>query len=189
VPPHMTPPALPERPRTTPRQSAVFSHADTGKVVQGILDLEISLPLRELLGNSKEINQGLQNEIKLKNKASTPSANQIMASQPKARKGLISIDLIYNEQPVTAIIDTGSQLNIIHESLAFELQMPIDRTKKIVMKDANGGMGNLGGLIENVVLRSGTFETTATLWVGDQVPFSLLLGRPWQNGNYVQIRE
>ena len=57
------------------------------------------------------------------------------------------------------------------------------------MKDANGGMGNLGGLIENVVLRSGTFETTATLWVGDQVPFSLLLGRPWQNGNYVQIRE
>ena len=95
-------------------------------MVQGILDLEISLPLRELLGNSKEINQGLQNEIKLKNKASTPSANQIMASQPKARKGLISIDLIYNEQPVTAIIDTGSQLNIIHESLAFELQMPID---------------------------------------------------------------
>jgi len=67
--------------------------------------------------------------------------------------------------------------------------MPIDRTKKIVMKDANGGMGNLGGLIENVVLRSGTFKTTATLWVGDQVPFSLLLGRPWQNGNYVQIQE
>ena len=67
--------------------------------------------------------------------------------------------------------------------------MPIDQTKKIVMKDANGGMGNLGGLIENVVLRSGTFKTTATLWVGDQVLFSLLLGHPWQNGNYVQIWE
>jgi len=112
-----------------------------------------------------------------------------MVSQSKAQKGLISIDLIYNEQPVTAIIDTESQLNIIHESLAFELQMPIDQTKKIIMKDANREMGNLGGLIENVVLRSGTFEPTATLWVGDQVSFSLLLGRPWQNGNYVQIRE
>jgi len=63
TPPHMTPPVPPERPQTTPRQSAVSLHADTGKVVQGILDLEISLPLRELLGNSKEINHGLQNEV------------------------------------------------------------------------------------------------------------------------------
>jgi len=57
------------------------------------------------------------------------------------------------------------------------------------MKDANREIGNLGGLIENVVLRSGTFETTATLWVGDQVLFSLLLGCSWQNRNYVQIQE
>jgi len=84
APPHITPPVLPERPCTTPCQSAVSLHTDTGKVVQGILDLEISLPLRELLGNSKEINQGLQNEIKLKNKASNLSANQIMVSQSKA---------------------------------------------------------------------------------------------------------
>jgi len=97
-----------------------------GKVVQGILDLEISLPLRELLGNSKEINQGLQNEIKLKNKPGNPAAHQIMASRPKTQNGLITIDLSYNEQPVTAIVDTGLQLNIIHESLAYELQMPID---------------------------------------------------------------
>ncbi|KAG1791563.1 uncharacterized protein HD556DRAFT_1445194 [Suillus plorans] len=57
------------------------------------------------------------------------------------------------------------------------------------MNDANGGEGKLRGLVENVPLSCGAVHTKANLYVGDHVPFNLLLGRPWQRGNYVSIDE
>jgi hypothetical protein len=55
------------------------------------------------------------------------------------------------------------------------------------MNDANGGEGKLRGLVQNVPLNCGGINTQANLFVGDHMPFSLLLGRPWQRGNYVSI--
>jgi hypothetical protein len=46
------------------------------------------------------------------------------------------------------------------------------------MNDANGGAGNLKGHISGVSLKCGSVETSANLYVGDAVPFDLLLGRP-----------
>jgi hypothetical protein len=57
------------------------------------------------------------------------------------------------------------------------------------MNDANGGEGQLRGLVQNVPLTCGGVHTQANLYVGDHVPFSLLLGRPWQCGNFVSIDE
>jgi hypothetical protein len=57
------------------------------------------------------------------------------------------------------------------------------------MNDANGGEGNLHGIVENVPLNCGGVMTHANLYVGTHVPFDLLLGRPWQRGNFVSIDE
>jgi hypothetical protein len=57
------------------------------------------------------------------------------------------------------------------------------------MNDANGGAGNLQGHISGVSLKCGSVETFANLYVGDTVPFDLLLGRPWQRDNLVSIDE
>jgi hypothetical protein len=57
------------------------------------------------------------------------------------------------------------------------------------MNDANGGAGNLKGHISGVSLKCGSVETFANLYVGDAVPFDLLLGRPWQRDNLVTIDE
>ena len=67
--------------------------------------------------------------------------------------------------------------------------MPIDLTRPITMNDANGGEGVLRGFLGEVKLRCGTVITACDLHVGEQVPFDLLLGRPWQCGNYVSIIE
>ena len=57
------------------------------------------------------------------------------------------------------------------------------------MNDANGGASTLRGLVPNVPLTCGSVVTHANVYIGDQVPFDLLLGRPWQRGNFVSIDE
>ena len=57
------------------------------------------------------------------------------------------------------------------------------------MNDANGGAGSLKGHISDVLLKCGSVETFANLYVGDGVPFDLLIGRPWQRDNLVSIDE
>ncbi|KAJ7132023.1 hypothetical protein C8R44DRAFT_582485, partial [Mycena epipterygia] len=57
------------------------------------------------------------------------------------------------------------------------------------MNDANGGRGQLQGWIKDVEFNCGGALTTTDLWVSQQAPFKLLLGRPWQRGNLVSIDE
>jgi hypothetical protein len=57
------------------------------------------------------------------------------------------------------------------------------------MNDANGGKGQLQGYIHDVDFTCGGVLTRTDLWVSQQAPFELLLGRPWQRGNLVTIDE
>ena len=103
---------------------------------------------------------------------------------------LIKLKVMHDGIPITAIIDTGSQLNVVREEVAQKIiGMPVDLTCPITMNDANGGEGVLRGFLGDVKLRCGTITTSCDLHVGDQVPFDLLLGRPWQCGNHVSIIE
>ena len=45
------------------------------------------------------------------------------------------------------------------------------------------------GFVPNVPLRCGDVLTHASVFVGESAPFDLLLGRPWQRGNFVSIDE
>jgi len=65
----------------------------------------------------------------------------------------------------------------------------MDIAKTLSMNDANGGEGTLRGLVQHVPLTCGSFSTKANLYVGEHMPFQLLLGRLWQRGNYVSIDE
>src|SRR6202044_1305010 len=101
---------------------------------------------------------------------------------------LIRLKMEIDHIPVIAIIDTGSQLNIVNTALWKKtVQRPMDKTQSISMNDANGGKGVLLGLVQNVPLHCGGVPTHVNLYVGSHVPFQLLLGRPWQRGNYVSI--
>ncbi|KAJ7720407.1 hypothetical protein B0H16DRAFT_1738829 [Mycena metata] len=65
----------------------------------------------------------------------------------------------------------------------------MDITRHINMGDANGGQAQLRGYLKDVSMVMGGVETTASFWVGEKVPFDVLLGRPWQRGNFVSIEE
>jgi len=181
-----------EKTRSGPRQSEVSSQVDSKAVIQGILDTPVALLLQNLLGSSKELSMTLQEMIRVRNNPQPPipgtsifpaKINSIgVKGKPKlARKNgmLIHLPLTYNNHPLDAVIDTGSELNVISKSLALTvLQLPIDLTKGIYMNDANGGAGYLKGLIEDVVLECGPVKTCSNIFVGENVLFELLLGRP-----------
>jgi hypothetical protein len=91
---------------------------------------------------------------------------------------------------VTAIIDTGSQLNVVSKEIYQNIiRLPMNPSQSLTMNDANGGAGKLQGHVANVPLNCGNVLTHANLYIGDNVPFDLLLGKPWQRGNLVSIDE
>src|ERR1700721_4886196 len=77
----------------------------------------------------------------------------------------------------------------MHQRIYEKLQCPINKTATPMMNDANGGVRQMTGLVQNVPLLCGSVATRADIFVGEHVPFDLLLGRPWQRGNFVSIDE
>jgi hypothetical protein len=175
-----------DRRKPTPRKSAVSAHVDPMAVLTQLLSTPVQLQVGEVLGISKELSGLLNDSIKLK------SGKPLVASSfvTRTRGVLIKLHMECNGIPVVAIIDTGSQLNIVSKAIwKSVIKRPMDIAKSLTMNDANGGEGILRGLVQHVPLTCGIVSTEANLYVGEHVPFQLLLGRPWQRGNYVSIDE
>lgn len=176
----------PERKKPSPRKSAVSAHVDPMAVLTRLLSAPVQLQVGEVLGVSREVSGLLTDSIKFK------SGNPLVASSfiTRTRGVLIKLQMECDGKPLTAIIDTGSQLNIVSKPIwKTVINRPMDIAKTLSMNDANGGEGILRGLVQHVPLTCGQVYTQANLYVGEHVPFELLLGRPWQRGNYVSIDE
>ncbi|KAJ7604058.1 hypothetical protein DFH06DRAFT_1349777 [Mycena polygramma] len=74
---------------------------------------------------------------------------------------LIKINMEIEGRTVVAVIDTGSQLDVIREGIADKvLNQPIDLTKSIQMNDANGGVSTLRGRADAPTLPPATNTST-----------------------------
>lgn len=194
------------------RRSEVQAQVNPKIMLKKLLDTPITVGVGELLAVSREMSQQVQEVIKPKPqmrpegrstvrmvevededspKRKTPTNIVATATfAPRTRGQLIRVRLECDGVPISAIIDTGSQLNIAHKRIWQQaLTRPMDVTRRITMNDANGGEGLLHGFIPGVPLTCGAVTTYANVYVGNQAPFDLLLGRPWQRGNYVTIDE
>jgi hypothetical protein len=179
----------PEEARVSvPRQSAISAHADKMRVMNAMLSTQVPLAIGEILGTSKELAQFMIDSLKLK---PAPKPTVVATSFLTRDRGpLIRLPLTCNGKSIEAIIDTGSQLNIVSDRIfKRKINCPIDTREQISISDANGGKGILKGVASHVPLDCGAVSTEANLWVGDHVPFQMLLGRPWQRDNFVSIDE
>lgn len=174
------------------RQSAVSSQVAPIAIVSRILNSPITVAVGDILGVSKEVTGLLTDSLRTRApKSIVPGPAAVATAYRTDTRGfLIKLQMDCNDRPITAIIDTGSQLNIVsHKACSQTIKRPIDLRSRVMMNDANGTSRALNGLVENVPLHCGGLQTTASLHVGKHVPFDLLLGRPWQRGNYVSIDE
>ncbi|EPT00589.1 hypothetical protein FOMPIDRAFT_1122500, partial [Fomitopsis schrenkii] len=176
--------------KRVPRQNQVQAQVDQWQLLGKVLSTPVTLQVGEVFGMSKEMSHHLQEVLK---PAKSPAANKNVVATafiPRTKGILIHLRMEIDDKPIMAIIDTGSQLNIAsRRTWKTLIHRPMDVARSCNMNDANGGAGTLRGLVENVPLRCGGALTWANLYIGDKVPFDLLLGRPWQRGNYVSIDE
>ncbi|KAF7965113.1 hypothetical protein HWV62_45565 [Athelia sp. TMB] len=176
------------------RQSEVSSLVKPVSVLNQVLNTKINLAIGEVLGISRELSGLLTDKIKVRTQKPVPTAVSSMpvATSFHSETGslLIRLDMQSDGESMNAIIDTGSQVNIVSQDLCSErINRPIDYRRAMKISDANGGQGRLIGMVKNVPLNCGEVSTAADLYVGQHVPFSLLLGRPWQRSNLVTIDE
>ena len=134
------------------RQSELLSEVNTKNVVSEILNTEIPLTLWKLLKASKELSSDLQKCLRPQNKVVTALGYHSLVtesvsytSSPPTKNNLIYLTVTHNGHPITAIIDTRSQLNVIKEEVAHRIGVPIDLSCLIIMNNANSGQGELRG--------------------------------------------
>ncbi|EIW51202.1 uncharacterized protein TRAVEDRAFT_137787, partial [Trametes versicolor FP-101664 SS1] len=185
-------PATMDKPRWAPRASDVSKTVDPVKIAEKLLDLPVTLPVREIAGCSREVASSLIDMLKLKKVDTVPVASILPRTNLiTSRTGsLIRLQMECNFMPVTFIVDTGSQLNIISEAVCKNIvRRPINLGAAIAMKDANGGTGHLLGLVENIPLKLGHISTPINAFIAENPPFDGLLGRPWQQAHKISIVE
>lgn len=191
--------------KKVPKRSEVQAQVDQMNVLGRILNQPVTLAIGEVFGISKEMTSNLREVLKPKPAAPNPtqpsesakvnlvpSEKLTLASSKnnRVKETLIRLKMECDGRPVTAIIDTGSQLNIAHTRIwKTVFGRPLNTRNVVNMNDANGGESKLKGLVSHVPLTCGEVSTQANVYIGDQVPFDLLLGRPWQRGNFVSIDE
>ncbi|KAI0310750.1 hypothetical protein OF83DRAFT_1070057 [Amylostereum chailletii] len=183
---------LQSRTRKVPtRQSTISKVADPRQVLAHILGTSVSLPIGDILGVSRELGSLLVENMKLKSiNLTSLGLTAISPWSTVLHDRLLQFQVNINGALMTAIMDSGSQLNIIRRELADKFVcLPMDRQSVVRMTDANGGEEKLVSLIQDVRIHFGALETHAHLWAADHVPFDLLLGQPWQRDNLVCIDE
>ncbi|KAI0349796.1 hypothetical protein OH77DRAFT_1414305, partial [Trametes cingulata] len=177
-----------ERQRQPLRQSQLNREVDSDAILKRILDSELTLSVREVVGVSKDISNRLQDALKVKRADFVaPPVSNLVTTHAGA---LIRVEVECNQKPVSFIVDTGSQLNLISEKVCKNIvRRPINTISAPMMSDANGGSGQLLGLVEDIPLKFGHIRTPITAYVAENPPFDGLLGRPWQLAHKIGIEE
>jgi hypothetical protein len=181
----------PRKPRV-PHASVLSKIVDPQDILEKTLDAPITLSLREIMGVSKEISTLMQDVVRYKKSTPPEAVTNLAENKPNTHHGhgpLITVRMTIDGNPVMAIIDTGSTVNIMHKKVFDLLYRPINRGVTPIMNDANGGAKLMNGLVSDVPLLCGSVKTVADIFVAAHVPFDLLLGRPWQKSNLVSIEE
>ena len=186
-------------PKRQARKSELSSKINDSQVISKLLDVSVPIKLGEILAVSPRVANTVSEMMRPRNQATLKTSAPVFKFSdrrdilPKAltyRSGLIRVLLNTCGRTLRAIIDTGSELNVVNKNLCGPVvQQPTDCTARMSMADAGGGETPLTGVVEQVPLSCGSVSTVANLFVGENVPFDLLLGRPWQRENMVSIDE
>ena len=192
------------------RRNEVALSTNPQRILKGIMDTTIAIPIRELLGVSKDLRQYLKEQMKERNSVSEAINSQVnyLSSEyekiyrdydvkvrdnwgSKEKSALIEISVTIQGKDVLAIVDTGSEMNIVNNQVVSGLKegVAIKLNPGVRMRDANNGESEMMGEIGNVLIKIAQVPTYTSLYVKKNAPFDLLLGRPWQQQNLVTIDE
>ena len=82
-------------------------------------------------------------------------------------------------EPHYALVDTGSQVNILSDRLANQLNLPIEAGSPLELNNASGTAINVTGVCRDVVISAVGKSSLQTFLVTSTVANDFLLGLPW----------
>ncbi|KIY61054.1 hypothetical protein CYLTODRAFT_480802, partial [Cylindrobasidium torrendii FP15055 ss-10] len=185
---------------TRARQSEIQQQVSGQEVMTKLLEAQIpNITVKELIACSDALALQLAQLVKKKNTGSVVRAEednnlgQVNHIESRSRALLIRVPLKCAGTALHAVVDSGSQLNIMKRSI-YEKYLaytyPEEPHASVRMKDASGQERLLGGQVCNIEFMCGIVPTRANVYLGpESLPFELLLGRPWQRDNLVSIKE
>jgi hypothetical protein len=169
-------------------------------LVNRILDSEITVMLREVIGTSKEVTHQLIDYMRPKNPKPADAAEvnlqQLQTSdteddEPEEKRPLIYVRVLHNGKPITAVVDTGSEVNLIHKSVyneVFDPRIYPPSKRRMVVRVADGAQSLIQGVARKVPLEINGTLTYTDIYLGmPSLPYDLLLGLPWIEDNMVCI--
>jgi hypothetical protein len=145
----------------------------------------------EMIGVSCNISTALADVIRVRNVTLVNTDIQAHHVQECLTHGsLLEIPLTIGETIYTAVVDSGSEVNIIRSDV-YQNDVRILIVSKVDMSlhDANSGNNHLLGLVPNLEMKVGILRTWGSVWVSETCPPAILLGCPWQHENMVSIDE
>lgn len=163
------------------RQSELAAQTKPLGVLNQVLNTKINLAISEVLEISKELSGLLGDKIKPKSqKPAVLMTTSLLITTSFHMKNwglLIQLHMQCNRHPITAIIDTSLQLNIINKSVCdSKILWLIDYKKDYGHCRCKQWQSQLIGLVLNIPLNSGDVKTEANLYVSTHALFKLLLG-------------
>ena len=113
-----------------------------------------------------------------------------MRGATRNSESLIYATASYDTHTFPAILDSGSEVNLICEDVWKQLPgVSVDKSQVIVLIDVSEGKTEITGCIEDLTLTIHGVPTTANYWVSKNSPPDILLGRDWQRRNCTFIIE
>lgn len=183
--------------------SNVQKNFDAHQFARRMLDLNVTMKMKELIpALSSQVQKSIIDEIKPHRVPTTEAAKTyhltarpILYHMPIGR-----IKATIKGQAVDILLDRGSEINVMTAAALEKLCLPLNRNRRIVMHDINGGHSEMMGVCETVEINTGSVATYAHINVGGYGDFDVLLGQPWfwyarttwddrDDGSWITIRD
>ena len=101
-------------------------------------------------------------------------------------KTMVKVD--YVNQPVVALVDSGSEINIMSKSLFEKGNWPIDMDHGWRVRTANMSSGDIYGACPNVPITIGDVNDNQNFFIQDFSSYPLILGQPFITALRMEIK-
>jgi hypothetical protein len=185
----------PEVKKATPQfryTSEVEENANAALMMTKIMGMPLpqGLTLRDLCGVAPVIRRSFTEMCKTKrvpaepNRRPTDVTTEVVAApfalrEPSYIKPLPKIKFTLNGFNETALLDTGSQVNLFTEEFVQRAGIPVNENHRISMSGVNGQPDQSLGVCEYVAIGFGPVVTKAHYHVFKIAPFAAILGQPF----------
>uniref|UniRef100_A9U4K8 Predicted protein n=1 Tax=Physcomitrium patens TaxID=3218 RepID=A9U4K8_PHYPA len=92
------------------------------------------------------------------------------------------------EEPIVALVDHGSEINLMSKDLYKKQKWPIDMEHGWAIRAANNTRGELYGACPDVKIRIGDVATEQHFFVQDTTSYPLILGQPYITATRMEIK-